>query len=234
MSSRSDKDLELWKVWKEQPTPENLQPLLDRFQGTINARVNEFKRAPVPQSALKAFATGQVVNSFHAFNPEGGANLNSFATTYLKKVRAFVGRHQNIGKIPEHRIGNVSDFKQAKDELTEKMGHPPDTLTLAENLGWSTAEVSRMQSELRSTHIASRELEPDLLPDLQSSHERDVLRYIHYELAPDERLVFEYSLGLYGKPRLSAADIAKTMNISPPKVSRLRKKIDKKLRARGV
>lgn len=232
--SRQDQDLELWRNWKADPTPEKLEPLLAALQGPVNAKVNEFKAAPVPDSAVRAFATAQAVKALQGYNPDRGAAVNTFVNWHLKKVRAFVLKHQNVGRIPEHRAYNITEYKQAKDELTQKLGRPPDTLALADRLGWSPAEVARMQTELRPDLIASLSLEPDRLQDVHSSRERDVLRYIHYDLTADERLVFEYSLGLYGKPKLSATEIARTMGISLPKVSRIRAKIDRKLRDRGV
>lgn len=232
--SRQDQDFDLWQSWKADPTPEHLEPLLQALQGPINAKVNEFKTAPVPDSAVRAFANAQAVKALQTYNPNRGASVSTFVNWHLKKVRAFVLKHQNVGRIPEHRAYNITRYKEAREELTQRMGHPPDTLTLADHLGWSSAEVTRMQQELRPDLIASLSPEPDRLKDMQSSRERDVLRYIHYDLAPDERLVFEYSLGVYGKPKLSATEIARTMNISLPKVSRIRAKIDKKLRDRGV
>ena len=89
-----------------------------------------------------------------------------------------------------------------------------------------------MERELRADRIASLNLEPDHLADIESSRDRDVLRYIHHHLIPQERLVFEYTNGLYGKPKLSATQIAKTMSISLPKVSRIRSKIYKKIEER--
>jgi DNA-directed RNA polymerase specialized sigma subunit len=231
---QQEQDLELWKAWKADPGPETLTPLLTVLQGPINARVNEFKDAPVPPSAVRGFATAQTVKALQTYNPKKGASVSTFVNWHLKKVRSFVLKHQNIGRIPEHRAYNITQFKEAKEELAQKLGHPPDSLMLAEELGWSQAEVQRMESELRPDLIASLSPEPDRLADIQSAREEDVLRYIHYELTPDERLVYEYSLGLYGKPRLSATEIAKTMSISLPKVSRIRAKIDKKLRDRGV
>ena len=183
---------------------------------------------------MRGFANAQAIKALHGYNPHKGAAVHTFVSWHLKKVKAFVLKHQNVGRIPEHRARNITQYKNTKQDLTERFGHPPDSLSLAEELGWSQAEVNRMQSELRADHIASVNPEPDTLKDLQSSHERDVLRYIHYDLTPDERLVFEYSLGLYGRPQLSATDISRTMSISLPKVSRIRKKIDKKLRDRGV
>ena len=208
--------------------------MMDSMQGLVNARVNEFKGAPVPPSAVRGFANAQAVRALQTYDPNRGAAVSTFVSWHLKKVKAFVLKHQNIGKIPEHRARNITPYKNARDELTQKMGMPPDSLTLAEHLGWSQAEVGRMESELRKDYIASLSPEVDRLADLQSSRERDVLRYIHYDLTPEERLVYEYSLGLYGRPKLSATNIAKTMNVSLPKVSRIRKKIDMKLRERGV
>ena len=232
---RSQQDLELWQEWNASGRkPEELEPLLQSLQGPINSKVNEFKGAPVPPSAVRGFATAQAVKALQTYNPKRGASVNTFVNWHLKKVRSFVLKHQNVGRIPEHRGYNITRFKEARTELTDKMGVPPDSLTLAENLGWSQAEVMRMEKELRPDLIASLSPEPDRLPDIQSARERDVLRYIHYELTPDERLVLEYSLGLYGKPKLSATDISRTMGISLPKVSRIRGKIDRKLRERGV
>jgi DNA-directed RNA polymerase sigma subunit (sigma70/sigma32) len=234
MSRRSEQDLELWRAWKADPNEDNLEPLLQSLQGPVNAKVNEFKGAPVPTSAVKAFANAQAIKALHTYNPKRGASVSTFVNWHLKKVRSFVLKHQNVGRIPEHRAYNITRFKDAKEEMTDKFGHPPDSLSLAENLGWSQAEVDRMERELRPDLIASLSPEPDRLPDIQSAREKDVLRYIHHSLTPDERLVFEYTLGVYGKPELSATEIARTMNISLPKVSRIRAKIDRKLRERGV
>jgi DNA-directed RNA polymerase specialized sigma subunit len=225
----------MWKAWKSDPKEERLAPLMNSLQRLVHYRVNEFKRAPVPDAAVRGFANAQVVKALHTYNPTKGASVGTHVNWHLKKVRSFVVKHQNLGKIPEHRAYNITKYKSAKQELEDEIGHAPDALSLSEHLGWSQKEVGRMESELEKRDlIASKNLEPDTLPDLHSAKERDALRYIHYDLVPDERLVFEYTLGLYGKPKLSATDIAKRMGISLPKVSRLRRKIDKKLRARGV
>lgn len=232
--NRQQQELELWKTWKAEPTPQNLEPLMSSMQNLVQYRVNQFRGAPVPPAAVAGFANAQMVKAFESYDPKKGGALQTHVNWHLKKVQTFVIKHQNIGKIPDQRVNNISEFKAAQTELREELGREPDSLSLAEHLGWSQKEVARMESELRADHIASKSPEVDRLPEIYSSRDREVLRYIHYDLTPDERLVFEYTLGLYGKPQLSAAQIAKTMNISGPKVSRIRKKIDTKLRARGV
>lgn len=233
-AARAQQDLELWQTWKQDPTPENLEPLLNSLQPVINRKLSEFRAAPVPPSAIQGAANLTVMKALNSYNPDKGASVATHVGWNLKKVRAYVIKHQNMGRIPEHRAYNIQDFKDARADLTARMGFPPDAQTLAEELGWSLAEVTRMEKELRPDLIASLSLETDTLPEIESTRDREVLRYIYQELTADERLVFEYTLGVNGKPELSAGNIAKTMGISQPKVSRIRRKIDKKLRARGV
>lgn len=233
-TGRAQQDYEYWKTWKSSPSPDNLRPLLDSLEADIDRKVREFQLAPVPPAAVRGAANAAVVRALNTFNPNKGATVRTHVNWHLKKVRAFVAKHQNVGRIPEHRVYKITEFKNAKDELTQKIGHEPDAATLASDLGWSTAEVGRMERELRKDLVASRSLEVDLLPEMDSARDREVLRYIYHELSPDERLVFEYSIGANGKPKLSAGKIAEKMKISQPKVSRIRRKIDEKLRMRGV
>jgi DNA-directed RNA polymerase sigma subunit (sigma70/sigma32) len=226
----------MWRTWKSDPTEENLEPLLTSLQPLVNKRVAEFSRAPVPPGAVRGQANLCVMRALNSYDPNKGAALGTHVHIHLKKVSSFVAKHQNLGRIPEHRVNRITDFKNAKEELTQQMGHPPDALSLAEHLGpkWSINEVSRMEAELRPDLISSKGIEPDSLTDIEYSRDREVLRYIYQELTAEERAVFEYSHGINGKPELQAGEIANVMGISQPKVSRIRRKIDLKLQARGV
>lgn len=50
-----------------------------------------------------------------------------------------------------------------------------------------------------------------------------------HPMSPEELKVYEYILGVNGKPRMKLIDIAKQLNFSPAKVSRLKKSIEQKL-----
>jgi len=232
--TRAAQELELWRDWKANPSDATLEPLMASMQNVVQQRVNQFRGAPVPPAAVQGFANVQLKKAFHTYSPDKGASLATHANWYLKKVQTFVIKHQNIGKIPDQRANNIAEYRAAKEELRETLGMEPDALSLSEHLGWSQREVERMEAEQRKDLIASKNPEADQLAETYSNREREVLRYIHYDLTPDERLVFEYTLGLYGKPQISATEISRRMSISLPKVSRIRAKIDKKLRARGV
>jgi DNA-directed RNA polymerase specialized sigma subunit len=234
--TKGQREIELWRDWKKEPTSEKLGGLLTVYANEVDKVLYKFRTAPVPPSAVEGAANLAIVKALNTYDPAKGAALRTYVIIHLKKVRAFVVKHQNLGRIPEHRAYGISEFKEAREELTQKLGHPPDAASLADHLGpkWSLAEVTRMEKELRPDLIESKALEPDLLPEIENAREREVLRYIYYELDPMERAVLEYSIGANGKPMISAGDIAKKLGISRPKVSRIRNKIDAKLRERGV
>ena len=234
--SRAEKDLQLWRTWKDDPTDDNLVALFTAMQGPIQKVVNAYRGSPVPPSAVEGQAQLAVLKAVKSYNPDKGAALLTHVTIHLKKVQSFVGKHQNLGRMPEHRIHRIRDYKTARTILVEKLGRAPDTQSMADFLGWSKKEVARMETELsRDDYIASKSPVPDTLPEWvqERGKVRETLRYVYYELTPDEKLVFEYTLGLYGKPQLSAGQIAKEMKISNAKVSRIKKKIDDKIRKYG-
>lgn len=237
MSPRAQQDLELWRKWKSDPSDDNLLPLMERLQPLVTQTVNRWSAAPVPTPAIRAMANVNLKKAINTYDPSKGASLATYATWHLKKTGTFVHRYQNVGRMPDHRIERISEFNLAKDELTEKLGHQPDAKTLADHLGakWSINEVARMERELQKDFIASQSDQTDLLTQPISAKELDMARYILDDLeSPEERLVYEYTMGLNGKPKLSAQEIAARMGKSGPWVSRVRGKIDKKLRARGV
>jgi len=231
--SRAQQDLELWQVYKAEPSTDNLVPLLTALQPVIMKRVNTFAAAPVPRAAVIAEAHTAAKKAIDTYSPGKGTQLNSWVTTQLQKVQSAVIKHQNVGRIPDRRVNRIRDFENAKLELTARLGHEPDAVSMADYLKWSPAEIGRLEAELgRADLVASRNLESDLLQEAGTSAEREVLRYIHYDLDPQERAVFEYSLGLYGKQKLPAKAIASRLGISQPKVSRIRKRINTKIESR--
>tara|TARA_Y100000310_G_scaffold281723_1_gene302433 strand:+ start:814 stop:1557 length:744 start_codon:yes stop_codon:yes gene_type:complete len=242
-SPKTERQFELWQTWKDDPTEANLEPLLMEFEPDIEFKVSEFAKAPVPDAAIRSKGRQLVLEGLKTYNPNkpGASSVRTWINWRLKKVRSFAIQNQNFGRIPEGRALQITPFKQVRADLTERFGHPPDAVSLSEALqeinpkySWSLAEVERMEKELRKDRMASMSLEPDQLPNLFESRERDILRYIYHDLTPQEKVVYEYTLGINGKPRLPAKDIAREMKISGPKVSRLRKSIDNKMRKRGL
>lgn len=72
-SSHADRQLELWRTWKDDPTEENLEPLLKEFEPDVDFRVSEFakvKNFPVPEQALRSKGRILALKGLHTYNPE--------------------------------------------------------------------------------------------------------------------------------------------------------------------
>jgi len=236
-SEASAKDLALWTIWKETQDENDLVNLMDRFNGSVAKIKYMFSDAPVPPSVIEAACNVAVIEGIKSYDPKGGSTLNQWINGRLKGVGKVVGKYQNVGKIPEHRRVAIAAYKDAMNNLEERLGHPPSAQALAEELKWSITEVTRMENELsRRDLIASQQLDVDEIEHLaDEAFEKRVFRNVYYSLDDDiERLVFEYTAGYNGKEELPAGDIAKKLNIHPSKVSRIRNKIGKMFDERGL
>ena len=112
--------------------------------------------------------------------------------------------------------------------MSEELGRPPQTKELAQRLGWSVAETTRMESEVGRGDLTTQNFEED--PSvLTTSREQEVLRLFKYELTGNERVVYEHITGM-GRPKISSTGaLAKELNMPDYQVSRIKKAIAKKM-----
>jgi len=222
-------EIQQWKKWKDGgEKPEDLRPLLKSLNPLIQKQVGVYKnRVPIPPAALEAEFKKHALGALRTYDPKRGTQLNTHVSHHLKKGRRYVTSLQNFGYIPEHRAYKIGQFNLAQNTLTERFGRPPNSQELAENLGWNVAEVGRMQRELRADIPASG-FEVDPAANMPS-REREALILVQAELSPDELSVFEYITGMNGKPVMPPGQVALKLGMSPSKVSRVKKSIEKKL-----
>ena len=239
--AKSPKDLEdmkLWFRWRETGSEEDLEALLDHFQGAVGNEVKRWYSAPVPTSALFATANRNLLTALERFDPknEKGATLNTFVNYYVKKVSDTVYKYQNVGRIPQNRISKIARYQEALEILRGELGREPSLQAVSEELGWSLAETERMKSEIRRDLIASKNLNTDTMEGINSDQgeEAIAIRIIYNDLDEIEKSVLEHTLAIHDKEELTAGQIAKKLNISRSKVSRIRGKIDEMLRERGI
>jgi DNA-directed RNA polymerase specialized sigma subunit len=110
--------------------------------------------------------------------------------------------------------------------MDEKFGRAATQIELADKLGWSPREIGVLQKEIRKARPTGQfESDPSAYTP---SRQKEILRLLPYELNTDERQVFEYLYGVGGKTRMSPGQIAKKLNMSAPKVSRLKRAIANK------
>ena len=228
MKDNITEDLELWNNWKKSPNRTNLQPLLARFNTDIQKRVNMFTGAELPKPAMVREAKKFAIDAFETYDPKKGASLNTHVYQHLKRLNRYVGDLQNEARIPENRRFKITQFRSVKNELTETLLREPTIAEIADKLIWPMEEVERMEAELRGKTLTSV-FEGDMITGEGLRAEHRIVRNIYYELSPQEQLVFEYLLGMGGKPKLNESQIAKKTGMSVSKISRIKNTIGNKI-----
>lgn len=230
--SRKEREFQLWKQWNKDKDPQKLESLLHSFKPMIQSAVTKWSGAGIAPPILESKAQVQAVHAFNNYDPNQRAALSTHVYNNLQKLSRIVYENQNVARIPEHRITKIGTFNNVYDYLESKFDREPTSAELSQELGWSLKDVNKMQAALRKDLVASS----DLLADYGTTsfqneeRQRDFVDFIYYELDPQEKLVYEYLTGKYGKPKLSAGDIATRMNVSDATVSRIRKRIENKVR----
>lgn len=225
---RKASEQDMWLKWKKSQDPNDLTPLMQSFKPLVNMKMAAYRGRVklIPDAAMEAEFNIQLVNAFRSYDPAKGT-LGTYVYSYLDKSKRFITENQNVGRIPENRVYKIKEYLKAKDHLSDDLGRIPSEDELSKHLGWSKAEVGRMDSELRNDLLSSG-FESDPTAFVPSKSE-ETMKLFKYELQGREREVYEYLTG-YGKPKLaSTGEISRKMGIPDYQVSRYKESIKKKL-----
>jgi len=229
--SLKKKELAMWHNWDQHGRkPEHLRPLMKSIAPIIHKQIRTYSgQVSIPPAAIEAQFKTQAVKALKSFNPEVGVQLGTWVHSNIRKGTRFIRTYQNVGRIVESRIDKISELKNHKQKLGDQLGRPASDIELAKELGWSKAEVQRLNTELRNDVLSSKfEADPHAWTP---SMDDEIFAHLEEELSPNERAVFTHlkdptqTGGRTGK-------IAPVLGWSPSKVSKTRKSIERK--ARGI
>jgi len=202
--------------------------LLTRHNDLLNHKVDAFRRAPVPATAIYAQAVKIMRHAIDRYQPNSGATFRTYLESNLRLTR-FVNKVKNVATIPEHRALLIGRYRTAKSMLTMERDRPPTATELAQYLGWSLTDVEKMEVVLSRKELSSSAMEFDQVGNFSGRFE-DSVEMLYFSLTPEEQTVMDYSLGKHGKPKLeNVAQISRAANMTPDKVYALKRSLAKKL-----
>jgi DNA-directed RNA polymerase specialized sigma subunit len=230
---RRAQDIGLWSTWKSSPTPDNMRPLLQRFEPVFNSKVRQWKAPNTPESAYRAELKIQAVKAFETYDPNRGTALRTHLENRLQKAKRFNTQQQNYARIPEGKSSYIGSIDTATDELREELGRDPTAIEVAELVNASivgkkkhltSAKVDEIQKS-RVKDIISSTMLSDPSPRA-ISRDREVMNLLRPTLTPDQQAVFDH---LFGPTATDASQstnvIARKLGKSPSQVSRIRTEI---------
>jgi DNA-directed RNA polymerase specialized sigma subunit len=234
LSGRQQREIEMWHHWNNNGRqPAHLQPLVESLQPLVKKRLNIFenRERDIPPAAIRAEFQDQLVSALETYDPTRGTKLNTYISDRLMKANRFVTTYQNPARIVEPRTYMITKMRGAEDFLHQELRRPPTAMELAEHMQVPTQQVELLKKELRKA-VPTGQFEADPA-GFTPSKTNELLRLIPYELTPEENSVFEHVYGTGGKPQLGTGDIAKRLNMSAPKVSRIKSAIAEKMKRYG-
>ena len=219
-------EIDVWKSWKESQTPENNKRLLGIVDDRIEYAVKKYSNSGIPSSVLRTEAKKLALQQAKTFNPNAGANLNTHVSHGLRKMNDFVEDEKNTVRIPNYLRKQIPNFLSAKELLVDKLKREPSSLELADQLKIGRPMVRRLQSVVERKEIGETKSMLDVPNFFQRDEEEDIIKTHYYDLENDkDRVIFEYTFGIMGRPRLSPKEISSKVNMPEHKVRRSQHKM---------
>lgn len=233
----TDNDLEMWREYKRNPTPQNRDKLVKQFDGVIHTQVNKWA-GPVSRDVLMNEARLLAVKAFDSYNENSGASLATHLTNQLLPLSRIVYTYQNTARMPENVTQKVHTFNTANNMLKISLGREPTTDELHSELGWSASEITRIRDyNKRDLMESGPAVSGDFYKKNRDDEDDVVLGGIYFELTPDEKKLFEYTTGYNGAPVLTNPEIMKKLNLTQAQLSykktQLKNRIDQIMRKYG-
>lgn len=207
--------------------------LLRRFSTTIRIKSAAYSRAPLPLAAIEGEAMRLLLYSVERFDPKLGLKFKTFLEQNLKGLYRYVTANKNIARIPEHQALQVTRYLNAKSMLQASKGREPTNDEVADAIGWPMAHVQKMESSLSRRAIAASGIEAlHEMPDLENRM-KDVAEFEYFSMLPDEKLVYDYSLGTHGKRALKdVAAIARASGLTTDRVYAIKRDLARRITSR--
>lgn len=228
-SPRNLDELAMWNAWKKSGyQPQYLRPLKQSLWRIVKSHVNKWKAANVPTDMIEMHASQLMLEALKDYNPNivvmgRSRTVGSHVHDRMKRLQRFVVENQNAGRIAEQRAGkNIRIFHEATGLLTQELGREPSAVELAEKMTLQMGKpVTIKQVQMFSKENRKDRSVQDENFSFMPTDTRILLKLLPEELTPLENQVFERFYGVNGSPKMKPGEIARSLNLSGPRVSRL-------------
>jgi DNA-directed RNA polymerase specialized sigma subunit len=242
LTAKRKTEHELWEKWRHGgQKAEDFEALLKSHMPLLNKHLSRFGGVEVNKPAMKSVLIEHYRKALEKFDPshEKGAQLHSWS---LKGLKRFVVKHQNIARITEPVAENITPFRTAQAELSQRLGYDPTVQQIVDHThtkDWTGSRLS-MKEALQVHKLVKRGLDlgggGDEVegagvryndPHLQAAH------IIYHDLKPHEQKVHELLFPRSGQePIYRSGAIAKKLGWEVSKVSKAKKSIFDRIQER--
>jgi len=207
--------------------------LIRKYLPMLRIKVNAYSKAPIPYAALEGEAMSLLLYAVERFDMKKDVQFKTFMEYNLKGLYRYAARHKNMARIPEHRALQYTRFSNIKSILATDKGREPSNDELAEALGWNSNQVHKMEATIGRREIAMSGIETLHEQERLQDKMEDILEFEYFGFTPEEKQIYDYSLGRHGKPRIARVeDIARRTGLSTDKVYKIKQMLAERVSRR--
>ena len=234
--TNKEKQLNLYKQWQQDKTPDNMSALLKSLDGTINsvAATHGATRDSNLKWALRLHLAKDIKNRF---DPKK-ASLQTFVYQSLQRTPRIKAQQRSVIHTPESSDTDLRRLRRSRQELIDIHEREPTRAEVADRSGLSIKRLEKLEKQfgkpsmnLSAFHTETGGMDPLGEGDAPATaQERLYHQYAVEALDSTDRRIYD-SLQ-YNAPS-SKKEIAASLGISAPAVSQRIEKINKALRFDG-
>lgn len=207
-----------------------LNELIRLHKDLIDVKVNNFKKAPVPGAAIEGEALALFLAALDRYTPASGANFRTYLEHMLRGLNRYVNSNKNIARIPENKFLRMRHYMSLRSLLVAQYNREPTLDELSDETGWSKTDVAAMEQALKQKDLAAFDFEEQGKAKQMESRLYETSEFLYASLTPQEKQIYDYSLGAHGKPVInSVAELAKKTGMSTDQVYKIRRQIAQRI-----
>lgn len=214
-TGRQESDLAAWHSWKTKPTDANASALLQQVSPLIHKEVNKWA-GTLARPLLETEGKRLAMQAFHSYDPNRGAALGTHVVNSLQRMSRLSYANQNVARLPENKMLLFHGYHLAHSELADAYGRAPTTDELADHLGWPISKIEDYRrligrKELLESGGLFESSSAGLYDDDKQEH---LVDFIHHDLTPAQKTIFEHLTGYAGAEQLSNQEIQKKLGLT--------------------
>lgn len=214
--TRGERDFELWQTWKRSPTDANLTALLKQVDPIVQKEVTKWQ-GTLARPLLEMEGRRLAVEALKTYDPTRGAGIGTHVTNGVLKLSRTSYQNQNVARLPENKVLQFHTFQLAHAELQDGLGRHPTTDELADHLGWSIPHLTDFRRQIGHQELLeSGGAAPETNNPLNAATEETdhTVHFIHHDLPPVQKAIFEHLTGYGGVKQLSNGEIQKKLGLT--------------------
>jgi DNA-directed RNA polymerase specialized sigma subunit len=225
-SGRQQTDLDTWKTWKAKPTDAHASALLTQVSPLIHREVNKWS-GTLARPLLETEGKRLAMEAFHSYDPDKGAALGTHVVNQLQRMSRLSYANQNVARLPENKMLLYHSYNVAHSDLADALGRAPTTDELADHLGWPMHAIEEYRKSIgRKELLESGGLFETGDAGLYDADKQEhVVDFIHHDLSPQQKAIFEHLTGYGGAEQLSNTEIQKKLGMTQGQYSYAKAKL---------